>query len=154
MNKKEMYDISRDIAFYFMKHKNDLSSEDKHLLEDSHRLYGALNRIYYSQIDKNEDARQKKRDEYKDKLFAEEDVVYEGVVDGILEPIYASNHTEFTRKATRYANLYPSENQYVDIIVYKNKEVHDKMRWTRQSEKCISGQWKHGIWKLDDTHKE
>lgn len=143
---------ARDVMNYFreLKKERDLTREEERLLMRSLSVRRDISSAQMRLLDKQEAVRQNNREKQKANLFATAEIVYEGIVDDIYEPVYASDYKELRKKMSKYANLTPKEKDMATVNTYENRALSKKEKWVRQNTFC-NDTWSFGVWFCAET---
>jgi len=139
----------RDVMDYFreLKKERELTKEEERLLMRSLSVRTDIHHAHSKHLDKQEAVRQNNREKQRVALFARSEIVYEGFVDDIYEPVYAADYKELRKKMSKYANLYPKENDMATVNTYKNGDLIKKETWVRENTLCNKN-WSFGKWEI------
>ena len=145
LNKIENY--TKEIMQYFSNKKDEqgLTKEETHLLLMSLDIRTLVRNDRYSKCVRQETVREHNREKLKEKLFKEKEIVYEGIVSDIYEPVYAADLTDLRRKMSKCANTGPTSEDFAKVIVYVNGKKQREELWTRKNA-CINNKWIFGQW--------
>lgn len=137
----------RDVMNYFrsLKKERELTKEEERLMLRGLTVRSTIRSLESKRIEKVENARQRNREKKRDEMFKNSAIVYEGVVDDIYEPVYATDYKDLKKKLSRYANSTPKESDFAIVKTYKNGKPIHKETWVRSNTKC-EGEWSFGAW--------
>lgn len=139
--------FATDVFKYFqeIKKERELTKEETNLLFSSLNVRQTITKYSLSKMERQDIVRESNREKMKKQLFKLNKIVYEGVVDDIYEPVYASNLKDLKRKMSKCANTLPQEKDFAKVIVYNCGEKSEEQLWTRnntlQDEKWLFGAW-------------
>jgi len=142
-------EYAREVMNYFreLKKERELTREEERLMLHSLTMRTIAHSAQSKHMDKQEAVRQSNREKQRDALFASSKIVYEGFVDDIYEPVYASDYKELRKKMSKYANLYPKEKDMATVNTYENGELIKKEIWVRENTLC-NEIWSFGKWDI------
>lgn len=146
-NYENIDEYVRDVMNYFrsLKKERELTKEEERLMLRGLTVRITIRSLESKRIEKVENTRQRNREKKRDEMFKNSTIVYEGVVDDIYEPVYATDYKDLKKKLSKYANFYPKESDFAIVKTYENGLLIKEEKWVRNNTK-IEEKWAFGQW--------